>query len=183
MQFDPGCRRCPRLARFLDEVQLKYPEYHARPVPPFGDANARVLVLGLAPGMHGANASGRPFTGDFAGIILYRTLHQFGFSSSPESLSVNDGLELSDCRISNAVKCLPPQNRPLTSEIAACNGFLRHELNQLPRCDCRRAGNHRPQCGAEGAWSEAFGLQVRPWSRACAGSGSADDRFVSLQPL
>ncbi|HXK55234.1 MAG TPA: uracil-DNA glycosylase [Gammaproteobacteria bacterium] len=132
MQFDPGCRRCPRLARFLDEVQLKYPEYHARPVPPFGDANARVLVLGLAPGMHGANASGRPFTGDFAGIILYRTLHQFGFSSSPESLSVNDGLELSDCRISNAVKCLPPQNRPLTSEIAACNGFLRHELNQLP---------------------------------------------------
>lgn len=132
MQFDPGCRLCPRLSRFLDEVKIKFPDYHARPVAPFGDANARVLVLGLAPGMHGANASGRPFTGDFAGILLYQTLYQFGFSSSPESISGSDGLKLFDCRISNAVKCLPPQNKPLTAEIYACNTFLQSELNQLP---------------------------------------------------
>jgi len=133
MQFDPGCRLCPRLSRFLDEVKIKFPDYHARPVAPFGDAKARLLVLGLAPGMHGANASGRPFTGDFAGILLYQTLYQFGFSSKPESVSGNDGLKLFDCRISNAVKCLPPQNKPLTSEIYTCNTFLQSELTQLPK--------------------------------------------------
>ena len=132
MEFDPDCRLCPRLSLFLDQVRTRFPEYHARPVAPFGDANARVLVLGLAPGMHGANASGRPFTGDFAGILLYQTLYQFGFSSSPESISACDGLTLFDCRISNAVKCLPPQNKPLTSEIHTCNIFLQRELSRLP---------------------------------------------------
>ena len=133
MQFNPECRLCPRLSLFLDEVKIKYPEYHARPVAPFGDPKARLLVLGLAPGLHGANASGRPFTGDFAGILLYQTLYRFGFSSGPESVSANDGLKLADCRISNAVKCLPPQNKPLTSEIYTCNSFLRSELEQLPQ--------------------------------------------------
>ncbi len=130
--FDLDCRRCPRLAGFLDKVKRDHPTYHARPVAPFGDPEARLLIVGLAPGMHGANASGRPFTGDYAGVLLYETLHKFGFGSRPESLSRDDGLELHDCRITNAVKCLPPQNKPVTDEIKACNDFLRAELEGLP---------------------------------------------------
>ena len=130
--FDIDCRQCDRLAVFLDEVRTKHPDYHARPVPAFGDPTARFLVVGLAPGMHGANASGRPFTGDHAGILLYRTLHEYGFGSRPESISREDGLELIDCRITNAVKCLPPQNKPLPAEIRSCNDFLRNELMGLP---------------------------------------------------
>ncbi len=133
MLFDSDCRRCPRLASFLDEVAASYPGYHARPVAPFGDPKARLLIVGLAPGMHGANATGRPFTGDYAGILLYETLHQYGFSSAPESASRDDGLKLTDCRITNAVKCLPPQNKPVGSEIANCNAFLQQELQGLPR--------------------------------------------------
>lgn len=130
--FDPDCRCCPRLAGFLDEIGAQYPAYHARPVPPFGDPQARLLVVGLAPGMHGANATGRPFTGDHAGILLYRTLHDFGFGSRPESVSADDGLCLRGCRITNAVKCLPPANKPVGAEVRACNGFLRNELLDLP---------------------------------------------------
>ena len=130
--FDPDCRRCPRLAGFLDQVKIDYPDYHARPVAPFGDPEARLLVVGLAPGMHGANASGRPFTGDYAGILLYETLHRYGFGSKPESISRDDGLQLTDCRITNAVKCLPPQNKPQGGEIKNCNGFLAAELEAMP---------------------------------------------------
>ncbi len=130
--FDPGCRRCQRLADFLDEVKARHPDYHALPVAPFGDPNAHLLVVGLAPGMHGANASGRPFTGDHAGILLYQTLHRYGFSDRPESTSADDGLRLRDCRITNAVKCLPPQNKPMGKEVVACNAFLREELDCLP---------------------------------------------------
>ncbi len=131
--FDPDCRLCPRLAEFLDRVKADHPDYHARPVPPFGDPAARLLVVGLAPGMHGANASGRPFTGDYAGILLYETLHRFGFGSKPESVSADDDLRLTDCRITNAVKCLPPQNKPVGSEINACNRYLAEELKTVPR--------------------------------------------------
>jgi len=98
----------------MDEISIEYPDYHCRPVPPFGDPSARLLVVGLAPGKHGANASGRPFTGDHAGILLYKTLHAYGFSSEPESQDRGDGLELFGCRLSNAVKCLPPENKPTT---------------------------------------------------------------------
>jgi len=131
-KFDPGCRDCPRLAGFLDQVALKHPEYHARPVAPFGDDNARLLIVGLAPGMHGANATGRPFTGDHAGILLYKTLFEYGFSNQPESVSRDDELQLSDCRITNAVKCLPPQNKPLLAEVKQCNHYLRAEIDGLP---------------------------------------------------
>jgi len=131
--FDPDCRICPRLAGFLDQVKTDYPDYHARPVEPFGDPKARLLIVGLAPGMHGANATGRPFTGDYAGILLYETLHRYGFSSAPESLSASDGLKLRDCRITNAVKCLPPQNKPVGAEINSCNDFLKRELDALPQ--------------------------------------------------
>ncbi len=130
--FDVDCRRCERLSDFLEEVAQQYPDYHARPVPPFGDANARLLIVGLAPGMHGANRTGRPFTGDHAGILLYQTLYDFGFASRPVSESAADGLELLQCRISNAVKCLPPQNKPVTAEIRNCNPFLQAELASLP---------------------------------------------------
>ena len=130
-EFPGECRQCPRLAGFLDEVRRENPGYFARAVPPFGDADPRLLIVGLAPGMHGANRTGRPFTGDYAGILLYETLHRFGFASRPVSEAADDGLTLSGCRITNAVKCLPPQNKPETAEIKQCNGFLKAELAQL----------------------------------------------------
>lgn len=126
--FDSHCCLCPRLAGFLDKVRAEHPAYHAAPVAPFGDKNARFIVVGLAPGMHGANRTGRPFTGDHAGILLYSTLHKFGFSSRAESVSSDDGLTLRDCRITNAVKCLPPANKPLPAEAKQCNRYLREEL-------------------------------------------------------
>ena len=129
--FDQNCRECPRLSDFLDKVGEEYPDYHARPVAPFGDSSAHFLIVGLAPGIHGANASGRPFTGDHAGILLYQTLYQYGFSNQAEALSADDGLTLTNCRITNAVKCLPPQNKPTTAEIKTCNTFLLAELNSL----------------------------------------------------
>ena len=129
--FDKGCRACPRLATFLDDVNERYPDYYCRPVPPFGDARARFLIVGLAPGLHGANRTGRPFTGDHAGILLYEMLHQFGFSTRRESLAANDDLELQDCRITNAVKCLPPENKPVGAEINTCNRFLANELDTV----------------------------------------------------
>jgi len=131
--FDEGCKRCHRLSSFLDDVSQQYPGYYARPVPAFGDPDAELLIVGLAPGMHGANRTGRPFTGDYAGILLYQTLYDFGFGSRPVSESHDDGLKLERCRISNAVKCLPPQNKPVTAEIKNCNGFLRAELETLPQ--------------------------------------------------
>ena len=132
MSFDPDCRSCPRLTAFLEQVSTQYPDYHAAPVAPFGDPGARLLIVGLAPGMHGANATGRPFTGDHAGILLYETLHANGFSSQAEAVAADDGLELYDCRITNAVKCLPPQNKPVGAEINSCNRFLSQELADLP---------------------------------------------------
>jgi uracil-DNA glycosylase family 4 len=126
------CTACPRLAGFLAAVRANHPDYHARPVVPFGDPRARLLVVGLAPGMHGANRTGRPFTGDYAGILLYETLHAFGFGSRPASVAADDGLALIDCRITNAVKCLPPENKPETGEIRTCNRFLAAELAASP---------------------------------------------------
>lgn len=113
-------------------MRAHHPNYHCAPVAPFGDPSPQLLIVGLAPGKHGANASGRPFTGDFAGILLYRTLYDFGFSSAPESHSVDDGLTLRGCRVTNAVKCLPPENRPTGEEIRTCNSYLRADLDQLP---------------------------------------------------
>lgn len=126
------CTDCPRLAGFLADVRTRHPDYHARPVLPFGDPKARLLVVGLAPGMHGANRTGRPFTGDYAGILLYETLHAFGFASRAESVAADDGLQLIDCRISNAVKCLPPENKPEPAEIKTCNRYLADELRSAP---------------------------------------------------
>ena len=129
--FDIECRQCDRLAGFLDQVKGEHPDYQARPVAPFGDPEARMLIVGLAPGMHGANATGRPFTGDYAGVLLYQTLYDFQFANRPVSERLDDGLRLSDCRITNAVKCLPPQNKPTGAEIKACRSFLAAELDGL----------------------------------------------------
>lgn len=130
--FDRDCQRCPRLANFLSEVKERHNDYYCGPVPPFGDGNARLLIVGLAPGMHGANRSGRPFTGDYAGVLLYETLYKFGFASAPQSLAADDDLELLDCRITNAVKCLPPDNKPVGAEVNECNRYLGAELATLP---------------------------------------------------
>ena len=132
LTYDEGCRRCGRLAAFLDDVASRHPTYWCKPVPPFGQAGARLVIVGLAPGMHGANASGRPFTGDYAGILLYETLHRHGFASQPVATSRDDGLRLSGCRITNAVKCLPPENKPTPAEVRECNAYLAADLRTLP---------------------------------------------------
>ena len=107
------------------------PDYHARPVAPFGPDRAALLVVGLAPGLHGANRTGRPFTGDHAGILLYKTLYGHGFASHPGSADPKDGLVLKDCRVTNAVKCLPPQNKPTPEEIGRCNRYLAAEIGSV----------------------------------------------------
>ena len=129
--FSAECRRCPRLADYVSASRQKYPGYYARPVPSFGAERARLLVVGLAPGLHGANRTGRPFTGDHAGLLLYRTLHRYGFATAAESISADDGLQLLDCRITNAVRCVPPQNKPSTEEVKVCNDYLWQELAGL----------------------------------------------------
>lgn len=126
------CRRCSRLAGFLAQVRKAHPDYHARPVLPFGVAAPKLLIVGLAPGMHGANRTGRPFTGDYAGILLYQALHKHGLANQATGDSADDGLKLKHCRITNAVKCLPPNNKPLPDEIKRCNGYLQAEIAALP---------------------------------------------------
>lgn len=137
MTFTMNCRRCPRLANFLDQVRQDHPDYHAQPVASFGDAGSPFLIVGLAPGMHGANRTGRPFTGDHAGILLYSSLHKYGFASQPEPLdaagNTSQALHLLRCRITNAVRCLPPQNKPEAAEVSTCNRFLADELAMLPQ--------------------------------------------------
>jgi uracil-DNA glycosylase family 4 len=131
--FDARCTLCPRLAAHLAAMRVAYPDYWNRPVPPFGDLKAALLLVGLAPGAHGANATGRPFTGDYAGLLLYETLFALGLATRPVSTARGDGLELRNCRITNAVKCLPPANKPETAEADTCNRYLAAELGLLPR--------------------------------------------------
>ena len=132
-QFNLNCTNCPRLSDFLEQNRNNYPDYHARPVPPFGVKKPKLLIVGLAPGMHGANATGRPFTGDHAGIILYEMLYQHGFSNKAESKHLKDGLKLKHARITNAVKCLPPDNKPIGEEINTCNNYLVEELKTIDK--------------------------------------------------
>jgi len=162
--FDINCRQCERLAHFLDEVKVKHPSYFCKPVPAFGDANAKLVIVGLAPGMHGANQTGRPFTGDYAGVLLYETLYKYGFATKPISVSADDDLKLINCRISNAVKCLPPDNKPLPVEIATCNQFIAAELNLMTKGSVILAlGNV-----AHTAVLKAFGLKLKDYKFAHA---------------
>jgi len=121
---DRNCPLCPRLAEFREAARARERGWFNSPVPSFGDAAARLLIVGLAPGLQGANRTGRPFTGDYAGDLLYATLLEYGFANGVYQARPDDGLTLVDCRISNAVRCVPPQNKPLPAEINACRPFL-----------------------------------------------------------
>ena len=127
------CPRCPRLVAFRHELQGKYPDWNNAPVRSFGGLDARLLIVGLAPGMRGANRTGRPFTGDYAGDLLYATLLKYGFAQGTYRADPADGLQLVDARICNAVRCLPPENKPLPVEFTACRPFLQAELEVMPR--------------------------------------------------
>ena len=124
----PDCALCPRLADFRATNRQKYPTWHNSPVPAFGGLSARLLIVGLAPGLKGANRTGRPFTGDYAGDLLYATLKEFGFARGQYEARTDDSLELIDVRITNAVRCLPPENKPTGAEAKACRPFLAAEI-------------------------------------------------------
>ena len=126
------CPRCPRLVAFRHELQGQYPDWNNAPVRSFGDIDARLLIVGLAPGMKGANRTGRPFTGDYAGDLLYSTLLAFDFAKGRYEARPDDGLQLVDCMISNSVRCVPPQNKPTPAEISTCGGYLRARIAALP---------------------------------------------------
>ena len=131
----PGrdCPLCPRLQAFRDNLRELHPDWFNAPVPAFGPTTARMLIVGLAPGMQGANRTGRPFTGDYAGDLLYATLLEYGFAKGVYRARPDDGLRLVDCRISNAVRCVPPQNKPLPAEINTCRPFLTTTIATMPR--------------------------------------------------
>ncbi|SDN03804.1 uracil-DNA glycosylase [Afipia sp. GAS231] len=131
-QPDRNCPLCPRLVEFRAEARELHPDWFNSPVPAFGDAKARLLIVGLAPGMQGANRTGRPFTGDYAGDLLYATLLEYGFAKGVYQARPDDGLKLVDCRIGNAVHCVPPQNKPLPVEINTCRQFLIAGMAGMP---------------------------------------------------
>lgn len=132
---DPAkdCPLCPRLVAFRREAELRLPGAHNAPVPSFGKSNARLLIVGLAPGLQGANRTGRPFTGDYAGDLLYATLKKFNFAKGEYRADPNDGLTLVDCMITNAVRCVPPENKPTGAEIVTCRQFLGTTLADMPK--------------------------------------------------
>ncbi|MEM7775986.1 MAG: uracil-DNA glycosylase [Pseudomonadota bacterium] len=130
------CQLCPRLATFRDTHRNSAPEWFNAPVPSFGDVDGEFLVVGLAPGLKGANRTGRPFTGDYAGDLLYATLGEFGFSRGSYAARADDGLELTNCLITNAVRCVPPQNKPTGPEINTCRSFLRATVTSMVNLKC-----------------------------------------------
>src|ERR1700755_2758153 len=129
----PGrnCPRCPRLVAFRTKWRKEEPAWFNSPVPSFGPIDARLLIVGLAPGLQGANRTGRPFTGDYAGVLLYETLIKYKFARGQFAARPDDGLELTDCRITNAVRCVPPENKPTTAEIATCRTFLEATIAEM----------------------------------------------------
>jgi uracil-DNA glycosylase len=139
MAFDVSpprdCGACPRLADYRAANRSAYPEWSNAPVASFGEASARLMIVGLAPGLRGANRTGRPFTGDYAGDLLYETLIRFGFAAGVYGRRSDDGLELVDCAIVNAVRCAPPQNKPTPQEIAACRAYLSQSIGALPNLE------------------------------------------------
>ena len=127
------CPLCPRLVAFREEARAKEPDWHNAPVPSFGPSDATLLIVGLAPGLKGANRTGRPFTGDFAGDLLYATLHEYGFANDRFAARIDDGLALFDTRVTNGVRCVPPANKPLPAEIATCRTFVLATLGGMPK--------------------------------------------------
>lgn len=127
------CVCCPRLVAFIHENRIKYPSFYNAPVPSFGDKHGKILIVGLAPGLKGANRTGRPFTADYAGDLLYSSLLEFGLATGEYKAVKDDGLILRDVRITNAVRCVPPENKVTTSEIKNCNVFLQEEIREMSR--------------------------------------------------
>jgi hypothetical protein len=164
------CPDCPRLAAFRAANRAAFPDWWNAPVPTFGDANARVAIVGLAPGLRGANRTGRPFTGDYAGDLLYSTLIEFGFASGVYDRRPDDGLTLVDCAIINAVRCVPPQNKPSPQEIATCRRYLTPAISALPRLKILKY--------AARAQTDPGEISLRAW-RATSG----DDRRQPLRQL
>src|SRR5690606_9832697 len=135
LEPSPNCRICPRLHDFLQEWRRKEPEWHNAPVPPFRpahDDDVKLLIVGLAPGLRGANRTGRPFTGDYAGELLYSTLSRFGFSTGTFKARPDDGVELVNAALTNAVRCVPPENKPVGAEISTCRTFLQPTSGRFP---------------------------------------------------
>ncbi len=172
------CPLCPRLAAFRADQRARHPDWFNAPVPPFGGADARLLIVGLAPGLQGANRTGRPFTGDYAGELLYATLAEFGFARGTYAARADDGLRLQDAAIVNAVRCVPPQNKPLPSEMAACRPFLGAALAEAPRVRAIVALGrvaHENVVRASGAR-----LSVHPFAHGARHDLACDDRRVAL---
>jgi uracil-DNA glycosylase family 4 len=156
---DRECVLCPRLAEFRSANRAQYPDFFNAPVPSFGDPAARLLIVGLAPGLKGANRTGRPFTGDYAGDLLYDTLAAFGFARGRYGRRPDDGLALVDCRITNAVRCVPPENKPVGAEVKACAQFLQAEMRAMPNLDallCLGALSHGAVLAALGVKKSAY---------------------------
>ena len=161
---DRNCPLCPRLAAFREATRAREPEWFNSPVPPFGDPDGRLLIVGLAPGLQGANRTGRPFTGDYAGDLLYATLLEYGFAKGKYQARPDDGLKLIDCRIGNAVHCVPPQNKPLPVEINTCRPFLSATIETMPKLRAIVAlGRIAHEFDAEGVGYSQLRRTVWPW--------------------
>lgn len=176
MKFNPHCRSCRRLTHYLSKVQEKHPGYHNAPVDSFGADVYSVLVVGLAPGLHGANKTGRPFTGDASGDLLFKTLYTTGFASKSVSLSPGDGLALHGLRITNAVRCLPPENKPSTRELKLCGRYLVEDLRLLERPGVLVALGRL----AHEAVLRVLGLRLRDFPFSHAAEYRLDDGLVLI---
>jgi len=175
-EFNAGCQKCPRLVSYLNQIKSDKPDYFSAPVRAFGDAKPKLLIIGLAPGLHGANKTGRPFTGDASGELLYQTLFDLGLASAAESKAVDDGLKLFGVRITNAVKCLPPQNAPTTEEVKNCLPYLNEEINNLPQaCNLLALGKL-----AHDAALRAYGLKLTMLKFAHAARHTLPDKRVLI---
>jgi uracil-DNA glycosylase len=181
---DPGrdCPLCPRLVDFRMAQRVAHPDWHNGPVPSFGDSSARLLIVGLAPGLKGANRTGRPFTGDYAGDLLYATLRKFGFARGNYAQHKDDGFTLFDCRVSNAARCVPPENKPLPEEVATCRRFLSAEIASMPKlCAVLALGQiaHGAVLSALGQRKSAFAFEHAAIYRLPDGKFLADSYHCS----
>ena len=160
------CPLCPRLQAFRENLRELQPDWFNAPVPAFGPLSARLLIVGLAPGMQGANRTGRPFTGDYAGDLLYETLSRYGFARGTYEERADDSLELVDARIANAVHCVPPENKPTTVEIKTCRSFLTAAIAEMPKLRAIVAlGRIAHDSTVTALGDEALGGAVRPWQQ------------------
>ena len=189
MAFDVSpprdCDACSRLAAYRAANRAAYPDWSNAPVESFGEAGARLLIVGLAPGLRGANRTGRPFTGDYAGDLLYETLIRFGFAAGCYDRRPDDGLELVDCAIVNAVRCAPPQNKPTPQEIAACRAYLSQSIARARQSQGRPGARTRgARHGAARLRSAGGEFPVRAWRAPCAEGGWTEPvRQLSLLAL